>query len=191
MKKRVIQIMGIFLCLQFCYIPTNAKEILHDESKEIIETIPIVPDVMILLENEVRETKGWDEDISDNTIQITQADAEMLMKIAWSEAGNQGVEGQARVMMVVWNRVLSPNYPDTVYGVISQRGQFESFINGTYNIAQPTYETHEALALFEKNLQHDDSIIAFETKVNGRSLEKYFTYCYTQGEHDFYVTKKN
>lgn len=62
-------------------------------------------------------------------IEVTYEDARRLMKIAAAEAGNQGPEGQLLVMRVVWNRVLSPHFPDTVQGVISQRGQFQTYKN--------------------------------------------------------------
>ena len=112
------------------------------------------------------------------------------MKIAYAEAGNQGVEGQLRVMQVVWNRTLLEDYPDTIKEVIEQDKQFSSVKSGTYKQAEPTAETHQALALFEANKDHDSKIIAFETTQNGRSLEKYFEFLYPLKDHDFYGIKQ-
>ena len=83
-----------------------------------------------------------------------------------------------------------PNWPDTIEGVISQPHQFESYANGSYAEAVPTAETHQALALFEANKNPDNKIIAFETSINGRSLERYFSFLYTFKDHDFFGEKK-
>lgn len=119
-------------------------------------------------------------------VEVSYEDAQCLMKIAEAEAGNQGVDGMALVMRVVLNRVEDEDFPDTVYEVISQTGQFESFVKGYYNIAEPSLECHEALAEIETGLFDDDTVIAFEITGN-RSLDKYFFYAFTLGDHDFYT----
>ena len=122
--------------------------------------------------------------------EVSYKDAQMLMKIAQAEAGNQGVEGMAAVMRVVLNRVESENFPNSVKEVIIQPYQFESYSNGSYHKAEPTTECHLALAEVERGLSTDKSIIAFETVVNGESLKRYFDYEYTINNHNFYVEKK-
>lgn len=134
-------------------------------------------------------TKGWDQDTEDNTIAISYEDAQCLMKIAYAEGGNQGVTGQFLIMNVVYNRVISEDYPDTISEVITQPGQFESYQNGMYEAAEPTAETHLALAELEKGKDLNAEIIAFETVANHKSLEKYFKYSFTYKGHDFYVQK--
>lgn len=119
-------------------------------------------------------------------VEVSYEDAQCLMKIAESEAGDQGVDGMALVMKTVLNRVEDDDFPDTVYGVISQTGQFESFVNGRYNIAEPSEECHEALAALEMGWYEDETIIAFEI-AGSRSLDKYFFYAFTYGGHDFYT----
>lgn len=123
-------------------------------------------------------------------IEVSYEDALRLMKIAAAEAGNQGPEGQLLVMRVVFNRVKSPNFPDTIQGVISQKSQFETYLNGTYQKTEPNIDSHIALAEFEKNINADTEIIGFETTANEGALLKYFDYAYTFGDHDFYIWKK-
>ena len=191
MKKRLIQIMGIFLCLQSFYMTAGAEEIPIDEPEkiEIVDTIPIEPDVITLLKEEVRYTQHWDEGCYDDTIQLSQSDAEVLLKIAWSEGGNQGIQGQLRIMQTVWNRVLSDDFPNTIEGVVLQGGQFSSVTNKSYFRATPTWETHIALAEFEKNKSHDDNLIGFETVDNGSVLLSYFDFYEVYGDHIFYKLK--
>jgi spore germination cell wall hydrolase CwlJ-like protein len=47
-----------------------------------------------------------------------------LAKVVVHEAGNQSRAGQLAVAQVVMNRVRSPRFPNTICGVVMQRGQF-------------------------------------------------------------------
>lgn len=158
---------------------------------EIIETIKPEVNVVRLLEEEVKYTAYWNEEENeDTTIQISQKDADRLLRIATAEAGNQGVTGMLKVMQVVINRVNSPDYPNTIEEVITDKNQFQTVNNGSYYAAVPTPEAHHALAELEKNLSMDKQIIAFEVSSNSKSLERYFSYIYTHGDHDFYTVKQ-
>lgn len=179
MKKTIVILMMVGAIFVYHYYPCKAQS-------NNLENPPIISTLSEL----ITHTQDWDRNCSDSTIQISYEDAQRLMKIAVAEAGNQGVEGQLRVMQVVWNRVQSPNFPDTVEGVISQSHQFQTYGNGMYQDAEPTPETHEALALFESNKAHDNRIVAFETSSAGRSLEVYFDFLYQLKDHDFFTQKK-
>lgn len=122
--------------------------------------------------------------------EFDQADAELLLKIAQAEAGNQGIEGMELIMEVIINRANSETFPSTISDVIFQSGQFETVTNGTYKTVEVSPEAHLALAEIEKGITFDEKIIGFETTVNGKALEKYFDYAYTIGDHDFYYEKK-
>lgn len=119
-------------------------------------------------------------------VEISYDDAQCLMKIAQAEAGNQGIDGMALVMKTMLNRVEDEDFPDTVYGVVSQEGQFQTYANGRYEIAEPSLDAHMALAEIEEGLFDKDTVIAFEIAGN-RSLDKYFFYAFTLGGHDFYT----
>lgn len=47
-------------------------------------------------------------------IELNKEEKYLLAKLAMSEAGNQDIEGKAYVMMVVINRVMSEEFPETV-----------------------------------------------------------------------------
>lgn len=164
------------------------KEIEVIKTKVNFQTYPSPVD---LIKEEVHYTTNWDEKGNDNTIQISQEDAQMLMKIAFSEGGNQGVQGQLMIMQTVWNRVLSDQFPDSIKEVIEQPSQFSSVSDGRYQKAEPTAETHLALAEFEKNLSHDENLIGFETVDNGKCLLSYFDFYTTYKDHNFYTSKKD
>ncbi len=56
-----------------------------------------------------------------------------LSHIINAESGNQPLEGKIAVGNVVLNRVNSSKFPNTVYEVIFQRGQFTPVSNGSIN----------------------------------------------------------
>lgn len=89
-----------------------------------------------------------DEVTNDTCLTITQEEAEMLMKIAVMEDYTD-VESQAWIMMVILNRVDSPDFPDSIKEVLSQQGQFTSFGSWKYRNAEPDANSHLALAMVE------------------------------------------
>lgn len=54
----------------------------------------------------------------------------LLAAVVQMEAGGQGYEGKLAVASVVMNRVNSSRYPNTITGVIYQKGQFPGAHNG-------------------------------------------------------------
>lgn len=108
--------------------------------------------------------------VDEKIIELTQEEAEMIMKLAWSEAGNQGIEGQLAVMNVVMNRVKDENFPNTVKDVIYQKHngsyQFAVMGNGVFKKASPTGETHTALAELESGEDISQGALFFEASSN-------------------------
>ena len=138
----------------------------------------------------VRKTENVNAGCYDDTIQVTYEEAQILMKLAQAEAGNQGVNGMYLVMQVVWNRVQSEDFPDSIYEVVHQTGQFQTVTNGSIDKVEISNEAHLALAELEKANDIDPTIIGFETVGNGNTLEMYFDLAYTEGGHNFYKCKE-
>lgn len=69
-------------------------------------------------------------------ITMTDEEGRELELILAMEAQDEPFEGQKAVVEVIFNRVLSPEWPDTVHGVLSQKKQFSTwrYINHPYNI---------------------------------------------------------
>ena len=99
-------------------------------------------------------------------VELDINEAQLLMKLAWSEAGNQGIEGQLVIMNVVMNRVADENFPDTVKEVVYQKlgshYQFSVVGNGVLQRAEPTEETHLALAELESGKDISEGALYFE-----------------------------
>ena len=62
-----------------------------------------------------------------SNISISDSEMEELKRIVAAEAQTQSMEGREAVVEVIFNRVLDPRFPDTVHGVLSQKGQFATW----------------------------------------------------------------
>lgn len=78
-------------------------------------------------------------------IALTEDEIDLLARIVWLEANGEPVEGQEAVVEVVFNRMTSDLYPDTLYDVLSQRNpvQFCSWKNR--GIAKPTQKEYDSI----------------------------------------------
>ncbi len=116
---------------------------------------------------------------------------EMLMKLAMAEAGGEGLEGKALVMNVVMNRVLSPDFPETVQEVICEPGQFSPMDDGRYYDMIPDEECEKALYMVMHGWDESHGATYFRTAVaestwHSENLEELFTH----GGHTFYREKE-
>lgn len=120
--------------------------------------------------------------------EFTLAEADLLMRVAEAEAGNQGSDGMWLVMSVVFNRVQDPAYPSCITDVIYQPHQFSTVSNGSINRVEISADAHEALARLEMG-NVAPHVIGFETTASDE-LDKYFTEVFTHRDHKFYVAKE-
>ena len=61
-----------------------------------------------------------------------------LSRVIYAESGGEVMKGMIAVGNVVMNRVSSKNFPNTIYGVISQKNQFSTFKDGKLARCTPT-----------------------------------------------------
>lgn len=64
-------------------------------------------------------------------------ESELLARIVHAESKGEPYLGQISVAAVILNRIDSPDFPNTLAGVIYQPGAFEPVSNGTINQAVP------------------------------------------------------
>lgn len=62
---------------------------------------------------------------------------ELLAKLVYAEARGEPYRGQVAVAAVVMNRVKSSEFPNTISGVIYQKGQFSCVTDGQINLMVP------------------------------------------------------
>lgn len=72
------------------------------------------------------EEKPVKEDTRYPEIELTAEERNLLARVVWAEARGESFEGQQAVAEVVFNRMMSENFPDTLHDVIYGEGQFRS-----------------------------------------------------------------
>ena len=72
----------------------------------------------------------------------TSGDAALLARLISAEARGESYEGQVAVGAVVMNRIAHPSFPNTMSGVIYQRGAFSCLDDGQFDkpVAQSAYQ---------------------------------------------------
>ncbi|MCI9017082.1 MAG: spore cortex-lytic enzyme [Clostridia bacterium] len=58
----------------------------------------------------------------------------LLARVVYGEARGEPYEGQVAVAAVVLNRVKNPNFPNSISGVIYQKGAFDAVSDGQFNL---------------------------------------------------------
>ena len=74
---------------------------------------------------------------------FSSSDVYLLAKVIAAEARGEGYTGQVAVGAVVLNRVDSSSFPDTVSGVVYQKGAFSAVTDSNWSVA-PTPESRKA-----------------------------------------------
>ena len=109
-------------------------------------------------------------------LDLTAAEKELLACMAYSEAGNQELVGQIAVVQVALNRMLHPNFPDTISDVLLAPHQF---CVGSY-YGEQQMEAVEAALAGDSALDLNTDVVFFSTG----SLT-YGSYYKTIGAHVF------
>lgn len=114
------------------------------------------------------------------TVEETEPDyIEFLAKCVEAEAGNQDMIGRRLVVDVILNRVDSDRFPNDVWSVITQKGQFSTY---PYAISRavPSEKTYEAVRLELEN-RIDTEILFF----TAGGYNRYCVPAYQHGDHYF------
>lgn len=77
-------------------------------------------------------------------LSITQSDIELLAKLVYAESRGEPFEGKVGVASVVLNRVLSPNFPKSIKGVVFQANAFSCVVNNDI-VAYPNQDCYDAV----------------------------------------------
>lgn len=149
-----------------------------------ITTETNTPNALETLEPE-RETFNLYEHIA---MEMTSEEFRLLGLILAMEAQTEPFDGQKAVVEVIFNRVLSPDFPDTVYDVLSQKGQFATWKwrNKPYNTPNKTQTDAiaEVIANGNQNTILPEGYVFFSRgKVNGTDFIKI-------GNHQFSRARK-
>lgn len=129
--------------------------------------IPVVVEKQIVVDRPIiaqDSAERWDGII------ITPEEIEVLARLAWREARGEGLLGMRLVIEVVLNRVLSDKFPNTVFEVLYQPGQFAPS-DGALELGDitPGEDQYEAvmLAITETPILEPDVVFFATTPLYG------------------------
>lgn len=105
---------------------------LYNENEETVEAEETFEETEVTYENR------WG-------IQLTEEEIELLAKILWVEARGESEAGQEAVVEVIFNRMVSEDFPNTLYDVLSQKNptQFASW--KLRDTAEPTEKEYTSI----------------------------------------------
>lgn len=118
-------------------------------------------------------------------------DLECLQRIVQAEAGGEDAEGKLLVADVIVNRVKSSEFPNNLYDVIYQHGQFQPVSSGVIDQVAPTEETIEMVDRALAGEDHSQGALYFmnreeATRMNAKWFDHKLTYVMSHGGHEFY-----
>lgn len=125
--------------------------------------------------------------VRQKVLSLSAESQEALLKIAMAEAGGEDLEGKALVMNVVMNRIRDPEFPNTVIGVIFQKGQFSPIDDGRYWDMVPDEECEEALEMVTYGWDESRGATYFRTNVKESTWhDQNLIGLFVHGNHAFY-----
>lgn len=100
-------------------------------------------------------------------VSISEYEGDLLERILWAEANDQSFDGQKAVVEVIFNRLRSPEWPNTIEGVLSQKGQFATW--KSRNKVRPTEVQSDVISevLRETETVIPADYVYFSTKKHG------------------------
>jgi len=100
-------------------------------------------------------------------VSVSEYEGDLLERILWAEANDQSFDGQKAVVEVIFNRLRSPEWPDTIEGVLSQKGQFATW--KSRNKVRPTEVQSDVISevLRETETVIPADYVYFSTKKHG------------------------
>lgn len=130
-------------------------------------------------------TSGYEENAVTNRwgIELTEEEIDLLAKIVWVEARGESEEGQKAVVEVIFNRMASDLFPDTLYDVLSQKKpvQFSSW--KLRDKAKPTEKEYNSIYEVlngNTNILRDDTLYfatkKLKSKLDVKIGDHYFCY---------------
>lgn len=102
-------------------------------------------------------------------IALTPEEFDLVARIGMLESGNQCDEGQQAVFEVIFNRVYSDTWPDTITDVLSQKRQFSTWKNRNIKAAEPSEQIVNNLNAV---LNGETEILPYETVYFSRKGQK-------------------
>lgn len=148
LMTRFLVLMAAFLVAitAWASIPTApATETVLDAEYEPIPTGSVNPVPLVHTTTAITPVVTEPQSSRYACIYLSDEEVDLLARIIWLEARGECFEGQQAVAEVVFNRMLSDAFPDSLYDVIYQKGQFST----VYRVKEATPGETQYRAIYE------------------------------------------
>lgn len=125
--------------------------------------------IVIEIQSEPEEgeiTEVVDETVNTYSgINISKDEIYLLRQIVAAESQTESVVGRRAVAEVIFNRVLDSRFPNSVYGVLSQKGQFSSWRlrNASWVVPSMAVEAIDTTILNGQTVLPNTEYVVFST----------------------------
>lgn len=126
-----------------------------------------------------------------SVISYSDQDYEVLKKIVQAEAGICDMKGRILVANVIMNRVRSPEFPNSITGVVFQKSQFSPIQDGRFNSCEVEPETVEAVNRALSGEDYSQGALYFMNRKRSQSrnvswFDGRLTYLFHHDRHEFF-----
>jgi len=120
---------------------------------------------------------------------ISDADLDILHRIAWAEARGEDDKGIILIVNVIMNRVKSPQFPNGIRDVIFAPNQFSPVKDGAFDRATPNERIKKAVNRALSGEDYSRGALFFRTiaGADGGWHERSLTRLFDHGAHRFYA----
>ena len=137
-------ILTFLLLMSLIYI--SLTWVILEQEKDLEKLNSTLMDIRIQNSELQLEIDGLNGPAKPNPILIPDvATIELAARIIEKEAGGESLTSKVAVANVLMNRMEDPRFPNDLRGVITSRGQFESYETGDYLRVQVSRASYEAL----------------------------------------------
>ncbi len=124
-------------------------------------------------------------------ISISSKDYEVLTRIVQAESGGCDIKGRILIANVIFNRVRSDDFPDTISDVVYQKSQFSPVSDGSMNSCTVTDATVEAVDRALAGEDYSEGALYFMNRELSRShnvtwFDQKLTYLFEYDRHEFF-----
>lgn len=97
-------------------------------------------------------------------------DVQLLARLINAETGSSSEQAQIAVASVVMNRVNSEKFPDTIFEVIYQRGQYSPTWNGSINKTPSDQAVKSAIYVYQNGSQIPSNVLYQSRYIQGSGV---------------------
>ena len=147
---------------------------------------------MLQSENVVEETVVKDQNVSGRVIQLDDRNYQVLLRIVEAEASGEGENGKLLVANVIFNRVRSGSFPNSVKNVIFQHSgrtyQFQPVKNGRIYDMNPSQNTIDCVNRAMNGEDYSQGALFFTMRTSSNSwFNTSLNLLFVHGDHYFYT----